>query len=324
MSTVSLFIIMGGVFGTLVLMIFAFSGPSTEKANSRRLGAIRERHSDNPFSADAQMRKAIATRMRKPGEDGGTSIIPNPELLAKRILMTGKSWTLSQYVIACVGIGLVFAVATTIIGAPPLLSIFGGLAIGLMIPHFVIGRLIKKRTAKFNEYFPDAIELMVRGLRSGLPISETLGVVGSELPGPISEEFRKITDTVKIGRTMNEALLEAYERLGISEFNFFCVTLEIQRETGGNLAETLSNLADVLRKRAQMKLKIKAMSSEAKASAYIIGCLPFLMFIGISFVNPKYVEGFYTDQRLMVAALVGFIMLGIGAFVMSKMINFEV
>ncbi len=323
MSTVALLIIMGGVFGTLVMMIFAFSGPSTEKANNRRLGAIRERHADNPFSADAQMRKAIATRMPKAGE-GGTSIIPNPELLTKRIKMTGKDWTLNQYVIACVAFGLTFAIGITVAGAPPLLAIFGGLAIGLMIPHFVVGSLIKKRIAKFNQYFPDGIELMVRGLRSGLPISETLGIVGKELPGPIGEEFTKITDTIRIGRTMDEALLEAYERIGIPEFNFFNVTLAIQRETGGNLAETLSNLADVLRKRAQMKLKIKAMSSEAKASAYIIGCLPFLMFIGISFVNPKYVEGFYTDQRLMVAALVGAIMMSMGAFVMSKMINFEV
>src|SRR3546814_652273 len=118
---------------------------------------------------------------------------------------------------------------------------------------------------RFTVNFPDALELLVRGLRSGLPISETLGVVASEIPGPVGEEFKLITERIKIGRTMDAALQETADRLGTPEFQFFVITLTIQRETGGNLAETLSNLADVLRKRAQMKLKIKAMSSESKA-----------------------------------------------------------
>src|SRR3546814_8102867 len=137
---------------------------------------------------------------------------------------------------------------------------------------------LNKRITRFTVNFPDALELLVRGLRSGLPISETLGVVASEIPGPVGEEFKLITERIKIGRTMDAALQETADRLGTPEFQFFVITLTIQRETGGNLAETLSNLADVLRKRAQMKLKIKAMSSESKASAYIIGALPFIVF----------------------------------------------
>ena len=131
--------------------------------------------------------------------------------------------------------------------------------------------MIKRRIAKFNSNFPDAIELMVRGLRSGLPITETLGIVAGEIAGPVGLEFRAVSDKMKIGRTMEAALQETADRLGTPEFQFFVITLAIQRETGGNLAETLSNLADVLRKRAQMKLKIRAMSSESKASAYIVG-----------------------------------------------------
>src|SRR3546814_5589667 len=111
---------------------------------------------------------------------------------------------------------------------------------------------------RFTVNFPDALELLVRGLRSGLPISETLGVVASEIPGPVGEEFKLITERIKIGRTMDAALQETADRLGTPEFQFFVITLTIQRETGGNLAETLSNLADVLRKRAQMKLKIRS------------------------------------------------------------------
>ena len=133
-----------------------------------------------------------------------------------------------------------------------------------------------------------------------------------------------VNERIKIGRTMEDSLQETADRLQTPEFSFFCITLAIQRETGGNLAETLSNLADVLRKRAQMKLKIKAMSSESKASAYIIGVLPFAVFMLIYWINPQYMGGFFIDQRLMVAGGGGMIWMSIGAFIMAKMINFEI
>ena len=129
---------------------------------------------------------------------------------------------------------------------------------------------------------------------------------------------------MKIGRTMEAALQETADRLGTAEFQFFVITLAIQRETGGNLAETLSNLADVLRKRAQMKLKIRAMSSESKASAYIVGSLPFVVFTLVWFINPEYMQGFFSDQRLMVAGLGGLIWMSIGVFIMAKMVSFEI
>ena len=182
-----------------------------------------------------------------------------------------------------------------------------GLLVGVGLPHFVISKLIKRRVDKFTARFPDAIELMVRGLRSGLPISETIGIVADELPDPVGTEFRAVSDKMKIGRTMDAALQETADRLGTPEFQFFVISLAIQRETGGNLAETLSNLADVLRKRAQMKLKIRAMSSESKASAYIIGALPFIVFGLIWFINGNYMQNFFVDQRLMIAGGVGMV-----------------
>jgi tight adherence protein B len=129
---------------------------------------------------------------------------------------------------------------------------------------------------------------------------------------------------MKIGRTMEAALQETSDRLGTPEFQFFVITLAIQRETGGNLAETLSNLADVLRKRAQMKLKIRAMSSESKASAYIVGSLPFAVFGLVWMVNPGYIGDFFVDQRLIVAGLGGLCWMSIGVFIMAKMVNFEI
>ncbi len=193
-----------------------------------------------------------------------------------------------------------------------------------VMPHMVVGFMIKRRSNAFTVKFPDAIELLVRGLRSGLPVTETLGVVATEVPGLVGEEFKLITDRIKVGRTMEDALQETADRLNMPEFNFFVITLAIQRETGGNLAETLANLADVLRKRSQMKLKIKAMSSESKASAYIVGSLPFIVFTMIWWINPEYLGGFFTDDRLIVTGLGGLTWMGISAFIMAKMVSFEI
>jgi tight adherence protein B len=164
----------------------------------------------------------------------------------------------------------------------------------------------------------------VRGLRSGLPVAETLGVVASEVPGPVGEEFKAAVERMRIGRTMEESLQVTADKLGTPEFQFFVITLAIQRETGGNLAETLSNLSDVLRKRAQMKLKIRAMSSESKASAYIVGSLPFIVFSLIWWINPAYIGDFFIDERLIVTGLGGLVWMSIGAFIMAKMVSFEI
>ncbi len=235
-------------------------------------------------------------------EGFASTLIPKPALLRKRLEMTGKDITLGKYAIVCLGIVVIVTLGLMMRGAPFLLSLLIGLFVGVGGPHFVIGKMIKRRINKFNSNFPDAIELMVRGLRSGLPITETLGIVAERNPGARSGiEFRMVADKMKIGRTMEAALQDTADRLGTAEFQFFVITLAIQRETGGNLAETLSNLADVLRKRAQMKLKIRAMSSESKASAYIVGSLPFIVFGLVWMINPHYMAGFFTDQRLMVA-----------------------
>lgn len=307
----------------LALLFLAFSGPSQGKAYHRRLDELRERHGVVTNSVEKQMRKMIASKPT-PNQSGRNSLIPNPELLAKRIERTGKNWTLRNYALACVGIGMLVAAGLVIKGAPILLGLLAGVVLGLGLPHMTIGFLIGKRIGDFNIRFPDAIELMVRGLRSGLPISETLGIVGKELPGAVGAEFQFVADKVKIGRTMDEALQDAAERLNIPEFQFFCISLAIQRETGGNLAETLSNLADVLRKRSQMKLKIRAMSSESKASAYIVGSLPFIVFGLLYTMNPGYIGDFFVDERLMVIGLGGLVWMGIGVAIMAKMVSFEI
>uniref|UniRef100_UPI00286DD572 type II secretion system F family protein n=1 Tax=Novosphingobium sp. TaxID=1874826 RepID=UPI00286DD572 len=244
--------------------------------------------------------------------------------LLLRLHRTGKTWTMTQYLYTSLGLALFVAVAVFIKTRAPLMSLGVGTVVGAGLPHVVVGYTIKRRVAQFTAKFPDAIELLVRGLRSGLPVTETLGVVAGEVPGPIGEEFRQINERIRIGKTMDESLQETADRLGTPEFQFFCISLAIQRETGGNLAETLSNLADVLRKRAQMKLKIRAMSSESKASAYIIGALPFVVFGMLYWINPQYGGKFFSDERLIITGMGGLCWMSIGAYIMAQMINFEI
>jgi tight adherence protein B len=311
------------IFTVLVVGYLVATGSGASKAQKRRVQAVRYRHSESlDAKVDAQFRRAIAARRPKSFKVAGSG--SRIEALAVRLDRTGKGWTVSQYLYSSVGLALAVAVLIFIQSRAPLLALGIGAAVGAGIPHLVVGYYIGKRTKAFISKFPDALELLVRGLRSGLPVTETLGVVAQEVPGPVGIEFKSIVDRIKVGKTMEDALQDTGDRLGIPEFNFFTITLAIQRETGGNLAETLSNLANVLRQRGQMKLKIKAMSSESKASAYIVGSLPFIVFGMISWVNPEYIGGFFTDDRLIVAGLGGLTWMGIGVAIMAKMVSFEI
>jgi tight adherence protein B len=309
-----------GALIVVAMVVFAFAGPSVDKAKARRLTALKDRHSSSTGAVmEAQLRRIQANRATR--MDGFASrILPNPVQFKKRLAMTGKSWTPAQYLTASLGILLVVGLLVWFKLGNLGLGVALGSAIGVGLPHFIVGYLINKRINLFNKRFPDAIELLVRGLRSGLPISETISVVASEVPGPVGVEFRSVSDKIKIGRTMDAALQETADRLGTPEFQFFCITIQIQRETGGNLAETLSNLSGVLRSRAQMKLKIKAMSSESKASALIIGSLPFIVFALIYSINDTYMQQFFTNPKLIAVGLGSGCWMGLGAFVMSRMI----
>jgi len=313
-----------GALIVVAMVVFAFAGPSVDKAKARRLTALKDRHSSSTGAVvEAQMRRIQANRATR--MDGfATRILPNPVQLQKRLAMTGKTWTPAQYLMASLGILFVIGSLVWLKLGNLGLGVALGAAMGVGLPHFIVGYLINKRVNLFNKRFPDAIELLVRGLRSGLPITETIGVVASEVPGPVGVEFRSVSDKIKIGRTMDAALQDTADRLGTPEFQFFCITIQIQRETGGNLAETLSNLAGVLRSRAQMKLKIKAMSSESKASAYIIGSLPFIVFGLIYSINDHYMQQFFTNPKLIAVGLGAGCWMGLGAFVMSRMISFEI
>jgi tight adherence protein B len=317
-----IFIAVLAIIGGAALVLF---GNNNKKDQDKRLEKMKERFSGNidPL-AQAQMRKILARQDNKL-DSAFSQLIPRPAELRKRLDRTGKKWTLGKYGAA----GTIIALVTTLLLVfvakfAVLLAIVLGIAAGLGLPHFAVSFLINGRMRKFNLLFPEAIDLMVRGLRSGLPITESIQVAGREVRDPVGIEFRSVSDKIRIGRTMEQALGESADRISTAEFKFFIITLAIQRETGGNLAETLSNLSDILRKRVQLKLKIKAMSSEAKASAYIVGSLPFIMFGILSSANADYMSAFWNDKRMMMVAGGGLVWMGIGIFIMAKMINFDI
>jgi tight adherence protein B len=184
--------------------------------------------------------------------------------------------------------------------------------------------MIKRRSKKFLALFADAIGLMVRGVRSGLPVTETIINVGREMKGVVGYEFRKISDQIQLGQPLEEVMWQAAGRIDLAEFTFMCISFSIQRETGGNLAETLDNLEQLLRNRKQMQLKIRAYSSEARASSMIIGSLPFIMLALLSVVNWPYISTLFYSHggNMLLAAAAGCLILGIAALV--KLASFEI
>lgn len=251
-------------------------------------------------------------------------MLPRPAALRERLASTGRRISLGEYILASLVTGGICFLAGRFAGLGVFVAAMLGVAGGFYLPWFQIGRMIAGRQKKFINLFADAIELMVRGLKSGVPVSESMRVVGQEIADPVGNEFRAITDGLQMGQTYDEALTAASNRINLPEFRFFVVTLNIQQETGGNLAETLENLAGILRKRKQMKLKIKALSSEARASAYIVGSLPFLMFIGLTAINPDYMTILFHDRRGNLVLGMAIASLMTGVMTMIKMGKLEI
>lgn len=251
--------------------------------------------------------------------------LPNIGLLRLRLIRSGWPLKVGDYLLICLGLGAVTMLGMWLgFGLPPLIDALAGIIVGVGVPHVVLAQRINRRTKKFIALLPEALDLIVRGIRSGLPSSEALKTIADEIGPPVGTEFQRVIDEMRIGVALDEAMWTAAKRISIAEFNFLVISMSIQQETGGNLAEILEKLSDMVRRRQQMRLKVKAMSSEARASAMIIGSLPFIMCGVISFVNPGYMSTLFTDPRGWVMIGAGFTSLLIGLMVMAKMIKFEI
>jgi tight adherence protein B len=220
-------------------------------------------------------------------------------------------------------LGLVFAALPLIMGANPLIGLALGLVMGFGLPRYVLGMMGKKRLKAFTEEFPNAMDVITRGIKSGLPVHDCLKIIGKESPDPLGAEFRRMMEQIGMGMTVEDALEKTYQRMPTSELRFFTIVLAIQQKTGGNLAEALGNLSIVLRARKLMREKIKALSSEAVASAMIIGVLPPGVLALVTVMTPSYMMVMYTDPRGQMMLAGGAVWMAIGGFIMKRMIAFK-
>jgi tight adherence protein B len=243
--------------------------------------------------------------------------------LSVRIAQAGLKWSTRRFMMTAGGLGLVAFVLPLLLGIGILPSLGLGFAAAAGLPFWMLALLKKRRESRFLEAFPDAVDVIVRGIKAGLPLLDSLRLIASEAPEPVRSEIRAIIDTQTIGIPLGEACLKLYERMPLPEANFFAIVIFIQQRAGGNLSEALGNLSRVLRDRKKMKAKIRAMSMEAKASATIIGALPIAVMILVYITSPQYIALLWTEPlgRMMMAACV--IWMSMGIFVMRKMINFD-
>jgi tight adherence protein B len=243
--------------------------------------------------------------------------------LAMRISQAGLEWSKRQYIIISVAIGAVLFVVIFLVGGGVLAAAGAAFAGGFGVPRWLLAFLKKRRENKFLHNFPDAVDVIVRGVKAGLPLGDCLRIIANESQEPVRGEFKTIVEAQTVGISMGDACAKLYERMPLPEANFFGIVVSIQQRAGGNLSEALGNLSRVLRDRKKMKAKIQAMSMEAKASAVIIAALPFAVMILVYISSPNYIELLWTHPtgRLMMACCAAW--MSIGVFVMKKMINFD-
>jgi len=251
--------------------------------------------------------------------------LPNRSALQRRLDRAGFRMGVGTLLVIVLIVGTLLAFCVnTLFGLKLVPSALIGVGLGFLLVNLVIGMAGNRRSEKFLRQLPDAIDIIIRSVRAGLPIMEGIAVVKDEFPAPLGVEFATVRDRVHFGASLEEALWVIAERINRAEFNFLVISIAVQRETGGNLTEALENLSAILRMRDQKKLKVKALSSEARASAYILGAMPFIMAALIYFINPEYIEQLFIDPRGNVMLGFGFGVIGLGAVVMYRMIKFEI
>jgi tight adherence protein B len=247
----------------------------------------------------------------------------NKATLTMRISQAGLDWSVQKFMVVSAVFAAVFFAVAMFAGGGLLGAAGLAFAAGLGLPRWLLSVLKKRREKAFLKALPDAVDVIVRGIKAGLPLFESLKVVASDSPEPLRSEFNAIIETQAIGIPLGDACARLYERMPVPEANFFGIVIAIQQKSGGNLSEALGNLSKVLRDRKKMAEKIQAMSMEAKASAAIIGALPPIVMILVYLTTPDYISLLWTHPtgQLMLVGCV--IWMSIGILVMKKMINFD-
>ncbi|HEY4773872.1 MAG TPA: type II secretion system F family protein [Xanthobacteraceae bacterium] len=324
LNTLAIFFLAAAAIGGLA-WVFVYPILSGERQAERRRQSVAQ--------ADSGMRKAVAARagqrVRREQIEETLKELETRSKKAKspplsvRLEQSGLGWSKRQFVIVSAGLAAAFFVLPLTVGADLLTAGLASLAAGFGLPRWLLSFLKKRRERKFIDDFPDSVDIIVRGIKAGLPLLDSLKIIVRDAPEPLRGEFRAIVETQAIGLTLGEACGKLYERIPLPEANFFGIVISIQQKAGGNLSEALGNLSKVLRDRKKMKAKIRAMSMEAKASAGIIGVLPIVVLLIVYVTSPDYISLLWQHPmgRLMIAGSALWMLVGV--FTMRKMINFD-
>ncbi|MGD9615970.1 MAG: type II secretion system F family protein [Alphaproteobacteria bacterium] len=315
--------VMSGV--TVLLLVAAFTGGTPRQLRRRILQVSARGASPRPHLPAPRGARPISRRRPSGRSERLLRLLPRRATLVQRLGKTGRNITLAQYIgwtIATVLAATLLLVVAARLGL--LASLLAGAAIGLLVPHYIVGRMGRQRVARFIALFPEAIDLMVRALRAGLPVTEAIINAGQEVGDPVGTELRGIEAGMTVGRDLDSLLWDIAKRITAPEFRFFIIALSVQRETGGNLAETLNNLSDVLRRRRAMRAKARAMAGEARASTVILGSLPVFVAGIMSLTSPAYVAPLVTDMRGLLLVGLAVLMQVTGIAIMVKMARFEI
>jgi tight adherence protein B len=293
---------------------------------SKRVGSVAQPAKDrqsrkNPADPLAQRRRAVQDSLKDAErKQNKRAKIP----LRSRLEGAGLKLTPRGFYLLSLALGAGLAVAamfgtknTLVAGLALLVGLFG-------LPSWILSFLRARRQKAFTREFANALEIIVRGVKSGLPVNECLRIIANESPPPLGPEFFELVESQRMGVPLDQALQKLYERMPIAELNFFSIVLAIQQKTGGNLSEALGNLARVLRERKKLRMKIQAMSSEAKASAMIIGALPLVVMGGMAATSPDYIGVLFHERLGNVLLILAVVWMGMGVAAMAKMINFKI
>jgi tight adherence protein B len=264
-------------------------------------------------SVQAKLKELDATRQRRRGYK-----------LREELAQAGLPLGVRQFLLASLAVALAVAALTSVFGLSPAIVLALTIIAGIGLPRMAVRILISRRIRKFTSHFAEALDTIVRGVRSGLPVGECFNMIAREMPDPVGTEFRLFVEGQRLGLTLDEVLQKGAERVPTAELRFFAIVLAIQQTTGGNLAETLSKLSEVLRNRKRMRDKIQAMSTEAKSSAAIIGSLPIIVGLLLSLIAPDYIAILFNSQGGHVILFAGLCIMATGIIVMRQMINFDI
>ncbi|OYX36797.1 MAG: secretion protein F [Caulobacterales bacterium 32-69-10] len=315
-------------FVTVAGIGFAFVGGEGGQAKTaRRIAAVagtgpKEKRGARlaPAEAASQRRKQIIDSLKANEKQQRKTRLT----VDSRLRQAGLSFTPKQFWIFCAGLAVSVAALSLLFGLNPLACLGLGFGAGLGLPRWVLGVMIKRRHKGFTEDFPNAIDIIVRGIKSGLPVHDCLKVIARESPAPVDGEFQRLVEGLGLGMSLDQGLDRMYDSMPTPEVRFFSIVMAIQQKTGGNLAEALSGLSSVLRARKLMREKVKAMSGEAVASAVIIGSLPPGIMALVSITSPAYMAPLYNDPRGHLMLLGGALWMAAGIFMMRRMINFKI